>query len=1578
MLGAFFVACQAELFGGNAIVSRRVEHSRIMIALTSHSVERLERAGSCFAAPRGPESGPMRPATGVCWLLVAAVSWGWFSAAVAGQPQASQAEQLTVLFLGDKGHHRPAELAELMIGYMDPRGVQIRYSEDVSQLSGDGLSGIDALVIFANIEHLEPDQEAGLIDYVESGGGLVAIHCASYCFLNSDRYIELVGGQFQRHGGEEFQTEIVAPQHPIMAGFGGFRSWDETYIHHRHNPRGRTVLEVRRQGEQARGQESEPWTWVREQGGGRVFYTAWGHDHRTWRNPGFMNLIERGLRWAAGDDPARTEPFSDASRFEAPAMTPLPDGPPPFEYTDVGGKIPNYTPGRQWGVQGEPMNQMQLPLPPQLSQQRWSIPVGFELQLVAAEPDLGGKPIAMTWDDRGRLWVCETIDYPNQLRRPGTGNDRIRICEDTTGDGRADRFVVFAENLSIPTSLVYCHGGVIVQDGTQTVFLKDIDGDDVADLRQVLITGWGMGDTHGGVSNLQYGPDNWIWGMQGYNHSEPVAGGRRYQAFRQGFWRFRVEAGPADQDAPVEWLHSPASAANRSLSGETLRVVDLEFMRATNNNTWGLGFSEEGLVFGSTANRNPSDFLPLPNRYYEAVYGWAPDTLGGIADSHRFRPITDKVRQVDHHGGYTAAAGHAIYTARRYPPSWWNRVAFVNGPTGHLVGLFVLTPDGAGFRSTSPGNLMASDDEWSAPIMAEVGPDGSVWVIDWYNYIVQHNPTPEGFETGAGNAYETDLRDKRHGRIYRLVNLSAASPEAIEKQLAESPVRLDAWPAEALVQLLRHPTMRIRLHAQRRLVELQPAWSDALWSRFAELLSDWRVDAAGLDVGCMHAIWTLSGLGWLDGERGSEAAVLQVAQVLQHPSPGCRRAALGGLPRRQEWLETVAERLEDADAGVRLAAWLWLADLPTPTARDSRLAESSVADLILAAGPLAGIGSDRWLVDGWTAAMARHVDSCLLGLLERDRIDRLPASLRAALPRLTSHLASTRPGPELLGGWLRRVCEVPPQVATELLVALEEGWPSDHSLQLAEADQPALWRLLEQLPVSHKGLLIRLAPRWGLSELEQQLAGIGEQLLEVAEDIQLEDAQRGEAAVQLIGLFPDNQQIVQRVLDLLGPSSSAELGEQIMSGLSQARLATLGRQIIDRLSQLTPAVREQAIGLLLSRAELTGDLLSAAGAGDVNLSSLPVIYRQRLLSHPEQALRERASELLAISGGGIARDRQAVIDRWLEVTESAGDTGRGQLAFAKHCANCHRLHGQGERIGPELTGMSVHPKRELLIHILDPNRSVEGNYRTYNVLTDDGLVLSGMLTGESRTSIELVDAQGRRTQLRRDAIESLQLSDNSLMPEGFEEQLSRQEMTDLLEYLTSPGRFVPMSLERVATAVSTRGLFHDGDRGPDRIVFDQWGIKQVGEVPFMLVDPAGDQPNLILLHGPQGRLPPSMPREVKLTCHQAMAAVHLLGGISGWGYPASPAGSTSLIVRLSYSDGEREEHRLINGQHLADYIRRVDVPDSEFAFDVAGRQLRYIKIAPRRPEVPLTEIELIKGDDGTAPMVIAITIETGR
>jgi hypothetical protein len=213
------------------------------------------------------------------------------------------------------------------------------------------------------------------------------------------------------------------------------------------------------------------------------------------------------------------------------------------------------------------------------------------------------------------------------------------------------------------------------------------------------------------------------------------------------------------------------------------------------------------------------------------------------------------------------------------------------------------------------------------------------------------------------------------------------------------------------------------------------------------------------------------------------------------------------------------------------------------------------------------------------------------------------------------------------------------------------------------------------------------------------------------------------------------------------------------------------------------------------------------------------------------------------------------------------------------------------------------------------------------------------------------------------------------MPDGFEKLLSRKDLTNLLEFLTARGKYLPLPLDKVATIVSTKGMFNGEQSRGERLVFSDWKPKTFEGVPFHLVDPQGDRvPNALMLYSPQGTQPPRMPKSVSLTCNVAARAIHLLGGISGWGYSYTEKGTVSMIVRLHYADGTTEDHALKNGEQFADYIRRVDVPGSKFAFSLNGRQVRYLAIEPKRKD-KIERIEFVKGPDDTAPIVMAVTVE---
>ena len=1437
---------------------------------------------------------------------------------MAAQAWADDAKPIRILFLGDQGHHLPIERFRQLQPVMAKQGIDLTYTEDVDFLNPQLLAKFDGLMIYANITTITPKQEKTLIDYVEKGGAFIPIHCASYCFLNSEAYIKLVGAQFQKHETGTFRVKNVKPEHPIMKGYHGFESWDETYTHAKHNTKGRTVLEVRMDGS-----HEEPWTWVRTQGTGRVFYTAWGHDARTFSQPGFHELLGRGIRWATKHDPVPkrlNDPFDRP--FPVPEMTSLTKDVAPFTFVDVGKKIPNYTPGNTWGKQSEPLSTMQLPLSPAESIKHMVVPKGFHVELFVSEEQLGGKPICMTWDERGRLWVALTQDYPNELQPPTQGHDSIVICDDTDHDGKYDKVTVFARNLSIPTSISFAKGSVIVFDATQTIVLTDTDGDDQADTRNVLFGTWSMGDTHGGPSNMQYGLDNWIWAMQGYNPSVLKVGNETHR-FRQGFFRFRPDGS------------------------------ELEFIRSTDNNTWGLGISEEGLIFGSTANRNPSVFMPIPNRYYEAVRGWAPSlVLDTIADTYLFKPITKRIRQVDQFGGYTAGAGHAIYTARNYPKEYWNRTAFVNGPTGHLVGTFVIRRDGSGFRSSSPFNLMASNDEWTAPIMSEVGPDGNVWMLDWYNYIVQHNPTPNGFQTGKGAAYETDLRDKTKGRIYRIV--PDAKPGISTFSLA------NATPQQ-LVAALKHDTMLWRKHAQRLLVER--GQTDVV-PALIEMVKDESIDEIGLNVGVIHALWTLHGLGQLDGSKPdvSKAALTATG----HKSAGVRRNAIQVLAWKDIRAATLILDilLKDSDPQVRLMAVLaWLDLEPSPKSAD--------AIVTLLQDPINA--TDRWISDAATCVAAHNVGYFISRLSEMKE----PTPQMVEIAGIAAqHYALTSP-PDKAKWVFHRLIHSNPQLADAVVRGLAEGWPKDAKLTVDAALENDLSALLETLPPERRGVLVRLAIGWGSGKFAAYSAEIARSLIATIQEPKQSNAKRIAAAKELIETS-DSPTSVGALLQAIDFRTPPPLAKGLFESLRASRLPATGSMIVEQLPTLTPTVRQSAIQTTLTRPDWIRALIDAIDKGTVQLTELSLDQQQSLARHPDPKVQAQATMLLKRGGSLPSADRAKVLEKLMPITKQKGDAVAGLVVFKAQCAKCHTHGSEGARIGPDLTGMAVHPKEEILTNIIDPNRSVEANFRMYTVSTLDGLLLNGLLASESRTAIELIDAEAKKHAILRDDIDTLTMSTKSLMPEGFESQITPTQMSDLLAFLTQRGKYLPLPLDSVATVASDRGMFNSKEATVERLIFDDWKPKVVDGVPFQLVDPnAGQVKNVIMLQARQGTIPPTMPRSVSLPCNAAAKAIHLLGGVSGWGFPIGTKGSVTMIVRLHYADGKTEEHPLNNGVHFADYIRRVDVPESKFAFDLDGRQIRALTVTPKR-EAHIDRIEFVKGPDNAVPIVMAVTIEAPK
>ena len=518
----------------------------------------------------------------------------------------------------------------------------------------------------------------------------------------------------------------------------------------------------------------------------------------------------------------------------------------------------------------------QFPLGVKGSKERTQIAPDLRLELFAGEPDIS-KPIFMAWDERGRLWIAEARDYPHDVKPDGLGNDSIKICEDTDGDGRADKFTIFADKLNIPTGFVFANGGIVVAQPPRFLFLKDNNGDDKADLRTEIMTGWGVNDTHAQANNLHYGYDNWLYGAVGYSGFRGTVGGVEKQ-FAQGTYRFK-----ADGSA-------------------------LEFLHQFTNNTWGQSANEFGDQFGGTANNAPIFFGGIPATIVPK--GTRALTAKRINTEDKTHTITPNFRQVDVMGGYTAAAGSAFIYSDNLPARLQG-MAMICEPTMKNIALFDVRRDGAGYVAHDAFNLVASSDEWMSPVFAEVGPDGAVWFSDWQNYIIQHNPTPSlergGYasKTGVGGAHENPLRDHGRGRIYRVV-WDKSKPAAITS--------LKGATTAQLVAALGSGNQFWRLTAQRLLVEGQR--TDASASLKSAVAGSSAVKA-------LHALWTLHGLGQLDAATHRSA--------LTHADAAVRRNATRALGRDAAAISLffASAVSSDTDALTKLAAFVKLAEFPT-------------------------------------------------------------------------------------------------------------------------------------------------------------------------------------------------------------------------------------------------------------------------------------------------------------------------------------------------------------------------------------------------------------------------------------------------------------------------------------------------------------------------------------------------------------------------------------------------------------------------------------------------------------------------
>ncbi len=1323
------------------------------------------------------------------------------------------------------------------------------------------------------------------------GGGLVVVH-DGVCGDDPEWFASVAGGAW-KHGKAKYKegptdVHVTNHAHPITSGMASWRFDDEIYWELDMDPAAEIL---------ARGFhtvfDATPQAWVLEKGPARSFVSIQGHEWTSFAHPAWRAMLLRGIAWAGHRDDVDML----VSKDELASLA--------------------YPPGG--------------PTAPERAHESIAVHPDFELSLVAAEP-LIEKPISIEWDARGRMWVALTPGYPEKSQFSGIPpHDEIVVLEDTDGDGRMDKRLPFCGGLDLVTSLVLHKDGAIVSASPDIFFIRDTDGDGVGETRETLFTGFGFGDTHAVVSNLRWGMDGWIYATQGYSGgaSRHVtnAKGQDFGHIGNGLFRFK-----------------PDGSA-------------IEMVSNYGSNTWGLDFDDAGELFFTMANGAHLRHVVVPERVLADARLGGVESWTDVPDHDRVFPLVVRTEapyaQIDFVGGFTAASGCTIYTGGAWPEKW-NGAHFVSEPTVNLVHCDVVTPKGVTFTATKDreAEFLASTDLWFRPVHARVGPDGALYVLDFYNQAVVHNDT-RGPKHGPTNAALRPDRDHTHGRIWRVQHKEALKTARSDLSHADAGTLADA---------LGDPNRWRRMTAQRALVEHDGADGIAALER---MLTSPSIPAR------IHALWGLD-------ERSALKPAQLASGIADHdPRIVCNAARIASQPKfvvdRSDFI-----RLPDTHSA--LIEVLNQGDRHTP--RESLNALIALGDASPRAGDAEALVR-AWTrtEDPWTRSVivraAMKQGGSLWSALATSGVD-APTQLASDVARRSARTADA----PTLQTMLEFAAFQAPRSATsarELLDAIAAGAPA--SLDAGAKGGATLGGLLRaqdvEVAVAAMGLAMRVPE--GDRPVEE-IAGFGARLATVLGGTSSSTVDRLAALRALIVLPEQRSVAIGAAPRLLEPSVALPTQLAVVDAVATTDDVAAARVLCGAFPGASSSVQDRIFEKLVARATWSSALLDAIESAQIGVGALGPQRTHRLRTHADAAVARRADALLGqATASGAAID--ALVAQLLPDVDKPGSAENGKVVFTTNCASCHTANGTGGKIGPDITGMGAHGARELLPIILDPSRTVEAGYSEWIAETKDGEIKSGILARESDRSILLRSATGE-FELERADIETLKNTGRSLMPAGFE-TLGATALRDVIAYLSAGTEgYRVLDLKDVASANSSIGLY-DVKRDANPMRFRRYGIQDVRGVPFDVLDPkrTASGANVLVLKGglrPDWDSKTKMPQRVEVAVGAVVERVHVLGGIAAWGFPYFQDVEPILKWTWVYSDGQREEVVLKNGVEFGDWIGRHDVPGSEFVEDVLAEdswgQVRYHALAPKRP-VAIASIVLESYDNRYAPTLIALTAE---
>lgn len=956
------------------------------------------------------------------------------------------------------------------------------------------------------------------------------------------------------------------------------------------------------------------------------------------------------------------------------------------------------------------------PTDPESERATFVVPEGFEVNLFAADPQIA-KPIQMNFDPQGRLWIASSETYPH-IEPGAQANDKILYLQDLDGDGVSDKTQIFADGLLIPTAVAPGNGGVYVGASTELLHFADTDGDGKADQKKIIFSGFGTEDTHHIIHTLRYGPDSHLYFSQSiyiHSHIETPWGIRRLNA--GGTWRFRPE------------------------------TLELSVFAKGLVNQWGTDFDRYGQTFATDGAGGEGINYFIPGAYYMTAYG-AQRILHGL------------------NPGSPKHCGLEIVESPHLPDDWQGSL-ITNDFRGHRVCRFVLSEDGSGYRSQEQQEVIKSDHVAFRPVDVKQGPDGAIYIADWYNPIIQHG--------------EVDFRDPRrdhtHGRIWRVsykgkpalktVDLTSLSTRQLLDKVA-SANRFDRGQAKVV----------LKERGEQVLPEVD-RW-------LAELGKDSQHDRLALE-----GVWIYQSFGKLE-----PALLGRCLASSDHRVRAAATRVIGQLiDQVDQPLELLEARVTDSHPQVRLEAIRALAEVRKPSA-------VAVALQALAHDIDENIDYALWLTcrelePYWTPALVR-------GELQIE-------SPPQALPFLLRATGSTA-GTATLVEKIRQNALSGQAQSDALAVIADIGTPEQlgiiFDLALAKdvtaEQQHALLHVMFAAAVNRK-----LNPPRDLNQVAQLAASqnpairsgvvqcLGAWKLEPARGVILSQLQAEDRSI-------DEKTVAIRALAAFGDQPAAvELTQLAKSDAA----VTLRRIAIEELLRFRPQqAANLSVGFLQSATApqaqpLFQQILQRKGATDllakaIGEQTIPkdvAVVGARVLSSSGQQDSE-LSKLLR-SAGQLSQDpvklSPAEMDAMVLDVQSRGDAERGELIFRRenlNCFKCHAIGPAGGVVGSNLVSLGATAQPDYIVEsILDPNAKVKEGFHTVVVATDEGKILSGIKARETDTELFLKDAEGRELSIPKNSIEQ-QKQGASLMPAGLTSSITHQELLDLSAFLAALGR----------------------------------------------------------------------------------------------------------------------------------------------------------------------------------------------